>query len=125
MFSVRTTKGNNFCHFLYASLYNTALSKWSISKRKEFAPSGASLFPLTPTKMEDINQNGRNASIDSVTIYLGSMKTIHFCIPDKDIHVLPGPTILISPMLSHPGRDKNHVYLMHWLYRKSRIYVVK
>ena len=24
-------------------------------------------------------------------------------------------------MLSHPGPDKNHVYLMHWLYRKSRI----
>ena len=28
-------------------------------------------------------------------------------------------------MLSHPGQDKNHVYLMHRLYRKSRIYVVK
>ena len=28
-------------------------------------------------------------------------------------------------MLSHPGPDKNHVYLMHWLYRKSRIYAVK
>ena len=28
-------------------------------------------------------------------------------------------------MLSHPGPDKNHVYLMHWLYRKSRTYVVK
>ena len=28
-------------------------------------------------------------------------------------------------MLSHPGPDKNHVYLMHWLYRKSRIYIVK
>ena len=28
-------------------------------------------------------------------------------------------------MLSHPGPDKNHVYLMHRLYRKSRIYVVK
>ena len=28
---------------------------------------------------------------------------------------LPGPTILISP-----GPDKNHVYLMLWLYRKSR-----
>ena len=25
-------------------------------------------------------------------------------------------------MLSHPGPDKNHVYLMHRLYRKSRIY---
>ena len=36
-----------------------------------------------------------------------------------------GPTNLISPMLSHPGLDKNHVYLMHWLYRKSRINVVK
>ena len=36
--------------------------------------------------------------------------------------VLPGPTILISPMLSQPGPDKNHVYLMHRLYRKSRIY---
>ena len=35
------------------------------------------------------------------------------------------PTNLISPMLSHPGLDKNHVYLMHRLYRKSRIYVVK
>ena len=32
---------------------------------------------------------------------------------------LPGPTVLISTMLSHPGPDKNHVYLMHWLYRKS------
>ena len=48
------------------------------------------------------------------------------CIPDKDIRVfLPGPTILISPMLSHPGPDKNHMYLMHRLYRKSRIYFVK
>ena len=28
-------------------------------------------------------------------------------------------------MLSHPGLDKNHVFLMHRLYRKSRIYVVK
>ena len=28
-------------------------------------------------------------------------------------------------MLSHPGLDKNHVYLIHRLYRKSRIYVVK
>ena len=28
-------------------------------------------------------------------------------------------------MLSHPGLDKNHVYLMHRLCRKSRIYVVK
>ena len=28
-------------------------------------------------------------------------------------------------MLSHPGPDKNHVYLMHWLYWKSRNYVVK
>ena len=28
------------------------------------------------------------------------------------------PTNLISPMLSHPGLDKNHVYLMHRLYRK-------
>ena len=28
-------------------------------------------------------------------------------------------------MLSHPEPDKNHVYLMHWLYKKSRIYVVK
>ena len=27
----------------------------------------------------------------------------------------------ISPMFSHPGPDKNHVILMHWLYRKSRI----
>ena len=35
------------------------------------------------------------------------------------------PTNLISPMLSHPGPDKNHVYLMHRLYRKSRNYVVK
>ena len=43
------------------------------------------------------------------------------CIP----RVLPEPSILILPMLSHPGPDKNHVYLMHWLYRKSRIYVVK
>ena len=34
--------------------------------------------------------------------------------------VLPGPTILISPMLSHPGLDKNHMYLMHRLYMKSR-----
>ena len=42
------------------------------------------------------------------------------CIP-----VLPGLTILISPMLPHPGPDKNHVNLMHLLYRKSRIYVVK
>ena len=31
----------------------------------------------------------------------------------------------ISPMLSHPGPDKNHVYLMHRLYRRSRIHVVK
>ena len=29
--------------------------------------------------------------------------------------VLPGQTILISPMLSHPGPDKNHMYLMHRL----------
>ena len=28
-------------------------------------------------------------------------------------------------MLSHPGPDKNHVYLIHMLYMKSRIYVVK
>ena len=35
------------------------------------------------------------------------------------------PTNLISPVLSHPGLDKNHVYLIHRLYRKSRIYVVK
>ena len=28
-------------------------------------------------------------------------------------------------MLSHPGPDKNHVYLMHWLFWKPRIYVVK
>ena len=28
-------------------------------------------------------------------------------------------------MLSHPGPDKIHVYLMQWLYWKSRIYVVK
>ena len=39
--------------------------------------------------------------------------------------VLPGLTILISPMLSHPGPDKNHVNLIRWLYRKSRINVVK
>ena len=36
--------------------------------------------------------------------------------------VSPVPTNLILPMLSHPGSDKNHVHLMHWLYRKSRIY---
>ena len=48
-------------------------------------------------------------------------------IPDLDFlhtregypRVSPVPTNLISPMLSHPGPDKNHVYLMHWLYRKS------
>ena len=34
------------------------------------------------------------------------------------------PTNLISPRLSLPGLDKNYVYLMHRLYRKSRIYVV-
>ena len=28
-------------------------------------------------------------------------------------------------MLSHPGPDKNHVNVMHWLYWKSRINVVK
>ena len=28
-------------------------------------------------------------------------------------------------MLSHPGPDKNHVNLMHWLYRKSHSYIVK
>ena len=39
--------------------------------------------------------------------------------------VLPGPTILISPLLSHTGLNKNHAYLMHMLYRKSDIYVVK
>ena len=27
--------------------------------------------------------------------------------------------------VSHPGPDKNHVYLMHRLCRKSRIYVIK
>ena len=32
--------------------------------------------------------------------------------------------LIISPMLSHPGPDKNHVYLMHRLCRKSCIYVV-
>ena len=47
------------------------------------------------------------------------------CTPDKDIRVSPVSTNLISPMLSHPGPDKNHVYLMHLLYRKSRIYIVK
>ena len=36
--------------------------------------------------------------------------------------VLSGQTILISPMLSHPALDKNHMYLIHWLYRKSHIY---
>ena len=41
------------------------------------------------------------------------------CTPDKDIRILPGLTILISPMFFHPGPDKNHVNLMHWLYRKS------
>ena len=25
----------------------------------------------------------------------------------------PVPTNLISPMLSHPGPDKNHLYIMH------------
>ena len=30
-----------------------------------------------------------------------------------------------QPELSHPGPDKNHVNIMHWLYRKSRICVVK
>ena len=39
--------------------------------------------------------------------------------------VSPVPTNLISPILSHPGPDKNHVYLMHRLCRKSRICVVK
>ena len=34
-------------------------------------------------------------------------------------------TVLISPMLFHSGPDKNHLNLMHWLYRKSHIYVVK
>ena len=43
------------------------------------------------------------------------------CIPDKDIHVF----YLDRQFLSHPGPDKNHVYLMHRLYRKSRINVVK
>ena len=33
--------------------------------------------------------------------------------------------MLISPMLSHPGLDKNHVNLMHRLYRKTRIYAIK
>ena len=37
----------------------------------------------------------------------------------------PVPTNLISPMLSYPGPDKNHVNIMHWLYWKSRTYVVK
>ena len=34
--------------------------------------------------------------------------------------VLPGPTILISPMLSQPGPDKNHVYLMHLSHVSTR-----
>ena len=38
---------------------------------------------------------------------------------------LPGRIILISSMLSHPGTNENHVNSMHWLYRKSCIYVVK
>ena len=39
--------------------------------------------------------------------------------------VLPGLTVFISPMLSYPGPDKNHLNLMHWLYRKSHIYVFR
>ena len=32
--------------------------------------------------------------------------------------------MLISPMLSHPGPDKIHVYLMHWLCRNISIFHV-
>ena len=47
------------------------------------------------------------------------------CIPDKDIRVFH----LYLQILSHPcfliQDRKKHVYLIHRLYRKSRIYVVK
>ena len=43
------------------------------------------------------------------------------CILDKEIRVFH----LDWQFLSHPGPDKNHVHLMHRLYWKSHIYVVK
>ena len=54
-----------------------------------------------------------------------TFKLTFSCTPNKDIHVFHLYLQIISPMLSHPGPDKNHVYLMHWLYRKTCIYVVK
>ena len=61
-----------------------------------------------------------------LTVRLGPFQaskkdTIESCTPDEDIRVFD----LDRQFLSHPGPDKNHVYLMHWLYRKSHIYVVK
>ena len=57
-------------------------------------------------------------------LYLLYLGQIHYsCTPDKVIRVFH----LYLQILSHPcyltrDRIKNHVYLMHWLYRKSRIY---
>ena len=52
---------------------------------------------------------------------ISTIKLMISCIPGKDIHVF----YLDRQFLSHPGMGKNHVYLMHRLYRKSGIYIVK
>ena len=46
---------------------------------------------------------------------------IFSCIQDNDIRVF----YLDQQFLSHPVPDKNHVYLMHRLYWKARICIVK
>ena len=47
-------------------------------------------------------------------------KKLLSCTPYKDIRVFHlYLKNLISPMFSHLGPDKNYVYIMHWLYRKS------
>ena len=75
---------------------------------------------MTDTKSEVIN------------IYLWLQQTFNIknktisCIPDKDICVFYLDRQFLShPCEIHPGPDKNYMYLIHWLYRKSPIYVVK
>ena len=43
-FSAILTKGNNICDFLFASLENTARSKWSLLLKEEFALKGVYCF---------------------------------------------------------------------------------
>ena len=86
--------------FLSPSLWETA------RYRLKYCLKGP-LSPKQPTNQPSFLDDGIKKKIS--------------CIPDKDIRVF----YLDRRFLSHPGPDKNLAYLMHRLFRKLRINVVK